>query len=149
VQDLQVVIDYCYDNSIITTSCYKAVTDIHSQFSSDISSLTNIIKDCTAVSRIFDEIVLEALCTSGFSGIYHLWVYQFVIAIALFLLVCLGGAVIRFHMWFPPPIDDLQLEFNFEAERGSEDKANVDESNVKDDDAVGDGNADVIGDAGL
>lgn len=81
----------------MTQSCYDSLLQTETDISSQNSALSALIGDCTAVNKAYDNIVLQAVCTSGFSAIFLCWIFQFVIAVLLYLVMAFADVV--FHTY--------------------------------------------------
>jgi len=72
------------------TSIFAPIVDMAKQISGEvIQPLTK----CNEINTVYTNIVLDSLCTHGFSGLYNMWLIQFVVAVLLYCIMCFGDAV--------------------------------------------------------
>ena len=99
VTTLGTYISTAYTNSFITATCSNSLTYVQSQMSTNVKSLTGLVFGCESVNDIYTTVVLEGLCTYAFSGLYNLWVLQFIIAIALYVIISIAMVVYHSYVY--------------------------------------------------
>lgn len=93
VATLGTLISSLYSSGDISATCLNSLTNIQVQMTNNVNSLANLVFGCQFVNNLYNTVVLQGLCTYTFSGLYNLWVLQFIIAIALFFIISFAKVV--------------------------------------------------------
>ncbi len=105
---------YILNNSTtlgVTTDCTNILqSDVNFIVDTLTGDLLAPILKCDALNKVYSDIVLGALCTSGMKALYNFWVMKFIIALILYVLMCFADAV--YHTYIRTTIDSKFLTFD-------------------------------------
>lgn len=120
IASIQPQLDSIYSTGIISQTCYNSLSSVETLMNSNFASLNSLATGCQSINSIYTDIVLNALCTYGFSGVYNLWILQFIIAIALYFIMSFANSVYHTYVFVGDDrskqmtsVDVANMEHNF------------------------------------
>ena len=83
-----------------SSACGAAVMPLLDGISNNLNDVmvTNVL-ECNKLNDVYSDIVQDALCSYGFSGLYNMWIMQFAIAAALYFIMSFASVVYHSYVY--------------------------------------------------